>query len=260
MSKDRKPIKITFGTILLIVAGLVNLGRWIGVFAATESAPAWMTDYVLPVMGIVSAISMGVVMMASTAFISYRLGRMRPFREIKRRGREEYRRMVNVPFWVASFAGVAILGMSIFLLWPYVRMVMPAQLLALLGTEASARMWSILAVTVSDLVVMAIALADSDAASFTATHSAKTSDADSETSDGSATLTANASDADNVAQRRSKRKSATLQAKLYRCECGFTDADRYVVSGHKGQCAAHLQAKAGQPIPVVIPAMKEQQP
>jgi hypothetical protein len=243
MSKDRKPIKITFGTILLIVAGLVNLGRWIGVFAATESAPAWMTDYVLPVMG-----------------ISYRLGRMRPFREIKRRGREEYRRMVNVPFWVASFAGVAILGMSIFLLWPYVRMVMPAQLLALLGTEASARMWSILAVTVSDLVVMAIALADSDAASFTATHSAKTSDADSETSDGSATLTANASDADNVAQRRSKRKSATLQAKLYRCECGFTDADRYVVSGHKGQCAAHLQAKAGQPIPVVIPAMKEQQP
>jgi len=249
-----KRVHVTFGTILLVLAGLVNLGRWIGVFAATENAPAWLTDYVLPIMGIVSAISMGVVMMASTAFISYRLGRMRPFKEIKRRGKDEYRRMVNVPFWVASFAGVAILGMSIFLLWPYVRMVMPAQLLALLGTEASARAWSIMAVTVSDLVVMGIALADSDAAAFTATHSAKTSDAVSEISDGSATLSTNASDA----QRRSKRHSATLPAKFYRCECGFTDADRFVVSGHKGQCAAHLQAKAGQPIPVMIPAKQEQ--
>lgn len=43
---------------------------------------------------------------------------------------------------------------------------------------------------------------------------------------------------------------ASLPATLYRCKCGFTDPNRYKVSGHKRTCAIYQSQKSGQPIPV----------
>lgn len=79
------------------------------------------------------------------------------------------------------------------------------------------------------------------------------------TSDGqqrSATKSATLSDAASDGQRppatlkpRSANKSATLsdaQAKIYRCECGETFADRFKYSGHAGKCEVRKQIKASK--------------
>lgn len=75
----------------------------------------------------------------------------------------------------------------------------------------------------------------------------------------SATLkrrSAKSSDAASDAQRppatlkpRSATKSATLKAKIYRCECGQQFTDRFKYSGHAGKCEIH---KNGKLIPVAI--------
>jgi hypothetical protein len=75
---------------------------------------------------------------------------------------------------------------------------------------------------------------------------ATVSDAVSDAQRPSATLAAKSSDA--------QRRSAKLPATLYRCDCGFTDADRFVMSGHKGKCPVYQAKKSGQPIPVELPA------
>jgi hypothetical protein len=78
----------------------------------------------------------------------------------------------------------------------------------------------------------------------------------------------------SVAQRRSaslkgrsankSAKAATVEAKLYRCECGFETPNRYEYSGHARTCFSHKaaksRAKSGKLIPVEMPAKKDMQP
>ena len=79
--------------------------------------------------------------------------------------------------------------------------------------------------------------------------SAKSTDAVSDAQRETATV----SDAGKVAQRR----SATKSAKIYRCECGWQDADRFKYSGHTRQCEIHKNQKL---IPVSIPKTEKVQP
>jgi hypothetical protein len=71
-------------------------------------------------------------------------------------------------------------------------------------------------------------------------------------------LPATLSDAASHGQRRSATSSHRSAAKragsIYRCECGYQSTDRFVMSGHKGRCATHLQLKAGAPIPIDLSA------
>lgn len=75
--------------------------------------------------------------------------------------------------------------------------------------------------------------------------SARFSDAGSDAQRDSATLKV----ADTVAQRRSATRSTVKTAKIYRCECGWQDADRFKYSGHTSQCEIHKNKKL---IPVEI--------
>lgn len=147
-------IKFNFGTVLLGSAGLVNLARWIGLFTFTENAPAWVQE-VIPVLDAVSGAFTGLVIAGGLAFIAHRLGALQPFTP---KGKPVVR------FWMTAISGISILVMSVFLLPPYIRMTMPQELrdeIPNLGT------WSVMAVLVGDLIVVAIAGADAKSAGFT---------------------------------------------------------------------------------------------
>jgi len=150
--KNKKSIK--FGTILLVLAALVNLARWTGLFTFSDHAPSWVRD-VIPVLDTISGLFTGLSIAGGLAFVAHRLGGLQPFTP---KGRPVMR------FWGAAVSGVLILVLSAFLLPPYIRMTTPAELRAEIPNLNT---WSVMAVLVGDFVIVAIALADGKAAGFT---------------------------------------------------------------------------------------------
>jgi len=149
-----KKSRFHFGTVLLSLAALVNLARWIGLFTFSEHAPAWIRD-VIPWLDAVSGLFTGLAVAGGLAFVAHRLGSLQPFTA---KGRPVMR------FWGALISAVGILVLSAFLLPPYIRMTMPDELkleISDLGT------WSVMAVLVGDLIIVTIALADGKSAGFT---------------------------------------------------------------------------------------------
>lgn len=145
---------LNFGTILLSLAALVNLARWVGVFTMSDTAPTWVQD-VIPVLDAISGLFTGLTVAGGLAFVAHRLGTLQPFTP---KGKPVMR------FWGAVVSAFSILVMSAFLLPPYVRMTMPVELRAEIGNLP---VWSVMAVLVGDLIIVAIALADSKSAGFT---------------------------------------------------------------------------------------------
>jgi len=146
--------KLNFGTLLLGLAALVNLARWVGIYTFTEHAPLWVFE-IIPVLDAISGLFTGLVIAGGLAFIAHRLGSLQPFTP---KGKPVMR------FWMTAISGLAILVMSAFLLPPYVRMTMPDELRVEIK---NLEVWSTMAVLVGDLIVVAIAGADSKAAGFT---------------------------------------------------------------------------------------------
>lgn len=146
--------KIKFGTILLVLAALVNLARWTGLFTFSDHAPVWVRD-VIPVLDTISGLFTGLAIAGGLAFVAHRLGGLQPFTP---KGRPVTR------FWGAVVSEVLILILSAFLLPPYIRMTTPSQLRAEIPNLNT---WSVMAVLVGDFVIVAIALADGKAAGFT---------------------------------------------------------------------------------------------
>ena len=145
---------LTFGTILLSLAALVNLARWTGLFTFSDHAPVWVRE-VIPVLDTISGLFTGLAIAGSLAFVSHRLGMLQPFTP---KGKPIMR------FWGALVSELLILVLSAFLLPPYIRMTTPAELRAEIG---DLRTWSVMAVLVGDLIIVAIALADGKSAGFT---------------------------------------------------------------------------------------------
>ena len=143
-----------FGTVLLWMAALVNLARWTGVFTLSKHSPAWITN-ILPVFDAISGLVTGLVIAGGLAFVAHRLGGLQPFTS---KGKPVMR------FWGSILGELAILIMSAFLLPPYIRMTMPVELRAEIP---DVHLWSVMAVLVGDLIIVAIALADVKAAGFT---------------------------------------------------------------------------------------------
>lgn len=152
--KKNKSFNLNFGTILLALAALVNLARWIGIYTYTKNAPEWVS-MVIPVLDAISGLFTGLVIAGGMAFIAHRLGSLQP---LTPKGKPVMR------FWMTAIGGLAILIMSAFLLPPYVRMTMPDDLRKEIK---NLDVWSTMAVLVGDLIVVAIAGADSKAAGFT---------------------------------------------------------------------------------------------
>ena len=160
----KKKIKLPpFGTFLIILAALSNAGRWVGMYLVSDNAPTWVWS-VTPFLNILSALSPAMVIAGGLSFVAHRLGNLQPTLERKVRGKEETYTIPNVRFWTAALAGAGILAMSAFLLPPYIRMMLPDELSAEIG---SVKAWSVMSVLVGDLVIVAIAMVDGKAAGFT---------------------------------------------------------------------------------------------
>lgn len=145
---------LKFGTVLLSLAALVNLARWTGLFTFSEHAPAWVRG-IIPVLDAISGLFTGLAIAGGLAFVAHRLGALQPFTP---KGRPIMR------FWGAALSLVLILILSAFLLPPYIRMTTPDELRAEITDLKS---WSVMAVLVGDLIIVAIALADGKSAGFT---------------------------------------------------------------------------------------------
>lgn len=161
----KKKIKLPpFGTFLIILAALSNAGRWVGMYLVSDNAPTWVWS-VTPFLNILSALSTAMVIAGGLSFVAHRLGNLQPTLERKVRGKEETYTIPNVRFWTAALAGAGILAMSAFLLPPYIRMMLPDELSAEIGSVKAS--WSVMSVLVGDLVIVAIAMVDGKAAGFT---------------------------------------------------------------------------------------------
>lgn len=145
---------LKFGTILLVLAALVNLARWTGLFIFSNHAPAWVRD-VIPVLDAISGLFTGLAIAGGLAFVSHHLGRLQPFTP---KGRPVMR------FWGAVLSEIGILVMSAFLLPPYIRMTTPQELRVEISNINT---WSVMAVLVGDFIIVAVALADGKSAGFT---------------------------------------------------------------------------------------------
>ena len=145
---------LKFGTILLVLGALVNLPRWTGLFVFSDHAPAWIGD-VIPVLDTIGGLFAGLAIAGALAFAAHRLGSLQPFTP---KGKPVMR------FWGTLVSTISILVLSAFLLPPYIRMTTPAQLRVEI---ADLRSWSVMAVLVGDLIIVAVALADARSAGFT---------------------------------------------------------------------------------------------
>jgi hypothetical protein len=146
--------QISFGTILLVLAALVNLARWTGLFTFSDHAPSWIRD-VIPVLDVISGLFTGLAIAGGLAFVVHRLGSLQAFTP---KGRPIMR------FWTSVISALAILILSAFLLPPYIRMSTPADLRAQISDLNT---WSVMAVLVGDLIIVAVAAVDSRSAGFT---------------------------------------------------------------------------------------------
>jgi len=209
-----------FGTVLLGGAALVNLARWVGIYTFTKNAPAWVA-IVIPWLDAISGLFTGLVIAGGLAFISHRLGALQPFTP---KGKPVMR------FWMTAVGGLAILVMSAFLLPPYVRMTMPE---ALRVEIADLKVWSVMAVLVGDLIVVAIAGADSKAAGFTRS-------ADDQKPSESLSGTSKPAEKGSAKGSGGSKKKA-VGAAVYVCPhagagCEVTKTTQEAINAHSGRC------------------------
>src|SRR5512138_2211880 len=206
---------LKFGTILLTLAALVNLARWTGLFAFSDHAPSWIRD-VIPVLDAISGLFTGLAIAGGLAFVAHRLGALQPFTP---KGRPIMR------FWGAVLSLLLILILSAFLLPPYIRMTTPEELRAEITDLKS---WSVMAVLVGDLIIVAIALADGKSAGFT--HSTTERPLKSRSAKGSGRSAASS----NRSAKGSK-KTATVHCRYEGAGCKRTGTQA-AMNAHAGKC------------------------
>lgn len=213
-----KPTKIklpNFGTVLLGFAALVNLARWVGIYTFTNNSPDWVEN-LIPVLDAISGVFTGLVIAGGLVFISHRLGALQPFTP---KGKPVMR------FWMTAIGGISILVMSAFLLPPYVRMTMPQ---ALRNEIQDLNVWSVMAVLVGDLIVVAIAGADSKAAGFTRS-------ADEQKPSESSKPAANGSAKKSNRSAKAAKLTASVECPHAGAGCNFKGSQN-AVNAHAGRC------------------------
>jgi len=239
MSKDTK--KTPIRSVLLWGMAGVQAVRYARAFAIAEVGRTALTgmagvDAVLAYASLAAGLAMGLGMSLGLAFVASRL------RSLK--GKKQTR------WTTALFA--AMLTISPLVLAPMIKGTMAEWLSNLLYYPLIQWLWASGVVILPDALIAAIGFMDRSA-TLGATLSdvpAKASDAGSDAQRRSATL-----------KSRSTKKSATLSdapARVYRCECGLTFADRFKYSGHTRTCAKRQEIKAGKGlIAVEIPTKTE---
>lgn len=164
MSKPKnKKTHFDLGLMLLITGALANVTIWIGAFVATEAegpVGTWVRGWLLPILGGVSGLAMGITVTAGLVYVLARLSVLKPTVDQKVRGtKKRYKTIPNVRFYTAWGAIILLLVISPALLSPYVFMVIAGRssLYEVLG-DSWAHVWSVGRILAADLAMSAVAL------------------------------------------------------------------------------------------------------
>ena len=79
--QTKKRFKFDLGLLLLITGALANITIWIGAFVATEAdgpVGAWVRNLLLPILGGVSGLAMGITVTVGLVYVLARLSKLRP--------------------------------------------------------------------------------------------------------------------------------------------------------------------------------------
>ena len=160
---QKRKFEFDLGLLLLITGALANVTIWIGAFVSTEeSGPigVWVREVLLPVLGGVSGLSMGITVTVGLVYVLARLSQLKPTLEQKVRGtKKKYKVIPNPRFYTAWGSIILLLIISPGLLAPYVFMIISAKpdIYAVLG-DSWARVWSVGRIVAADLALSAVAL------------------------------------------------------------------------------------------------------
>lgn len=165
MKKDKtKPFSFHFdlGTFLLVTGALANVTMWIGAFSSTEAkGPVgdWINAYLLPILGSVSGLAMGITAVAGLVFVLVRFAGMQPTYERKVRGKDEYKTHVNYRYWMTLAVLIVLVIVSWALLAPfaYAQLSGSQSLFTVMGDTWS-KAWAVGRIVAADLVLGGIAL------------------------------------------------------------------------------------------------------
>jgi hypothetical protein len=160
--KDTSRFSFDLGLALLLTGGLANVTIWIGAFVSSEaSGPigTWVHSVLLPVLGGVSGLAMGITVTGGLVYVLARINRMKPSSERKVRGKKKYQTVPNARYYTAWGAIILLLIISPALLAPYVYMTISGavSLFAVLGATG-AGVWSVGRVLAADLALAAVAM------------------------------------------------------------------------------------------------------
>jgi hypothetical protein len=161
--KTAPRLSFDLGLILLLTGGLANVTIWIGAFVSSEaSGPIgnWVHNVLLPILGGISGLAMGITVTGGLVYVLARINRMKPSSERKVKGtKKKYQSIPNVRYYTAWGAIILLLVISPALLAPYVYMTISGtvSLFAVLGATG-AGVWSVGRVLAADLALAAIAM------------------------------------------------------------------------------------------------------
>lgn len=158
-----KKINFDLGLVLLITGALANVTMWIGAFVSTEEqgpVSLWVRDVLLPILGGISGLSMGITVTVGLVYVLARLGRLQPTVDRKVRGtKTKFKTVPNARFYTAWGSVILLLVISPALLAPYVFMIISgADSIYLVLGDSWARAWSVGRIVAADLAMAAVAM------------------------------------------------------------------------------------------------------
>jgi hypothetical protein len=159
----KKKFEFDLGLFLLITGALANVTIWIGAFVATEAeGPVgdWVRETLLPILGGVSGLAMGITVTVGLVYVLARLSQLKPTLEQKVKGtKKKYKSVANPRFYTAWASIILLLIISPALLAPYVFMIISgSQSIYLVLGDSWARAWSVGRIIAADLAMSAVAL------------------------------------------------------------------------------------------------------
>lgn len=217
---ERKRQPISLGTVLLYLAAAFQATQYARAFHAIDSSSQWAD---------IGGLIAGIVVNVSLAYSASRLPRL------KAKGAKRW----------ATGAFIALIILTPIFLAP-----INYSTMGTLWAAYPLLKWTLAAISASlvDIAIALVAFADGSLMPLPAT----LSDAQRPSSDGQRRS--------GTRKSRSAKKEATLEAKVYRCECGETFADRFKYSGHTRTCATRKAIREGKdliPVDVTTPVKAE---
>ena len=159
--------RFDFGTFLLTAGAAVNIPRWMGVFIPDNSEIGrWMHQALLPVLDALAGALMGIVAAGAVMYVFHSLGNTQRVTERTRTGKDGKEKKTvkhNERWYITAVLGGGILLVSVYILEPYAKAVMPEFVRANVG---DATVWSYLAVLASEMIIAAVAMTDKNAGGF----------------------------------------------------------------------------------------------